>query len=333
MKTKLVRNLQKMLAVGVLVGLYVLFAVASAIKGTNFLSTSTLTNILDCSYYVGMMAIGTTFVIISGGIDLSIGAMMMCGGLVAGVLFSRGVPILLSLFVGVLLCTTVGFINGLLIAKLRLAPFIATLGTMNVSIGLGAILTKVQTQRFPSIGMEGSWFKSLFFKINEGPLADTFLKGFPVGILWLLLATFFANFLLRKTRLGRYTYAIGSNEEAVRLSGVNVDKWKIAIYTICGFFCGLSSIWYAATYTSLIPSTGGDMNMGGIAAVIIGGTSMSGGSGSLTGTLIGVFIMSVLKQGLMALGLQSHWQTFFMGVVVVLAVMLDNYRNKVANKI
>ena len=140
-----------------------------------------------------------------------------------------------------------------------------------------------------------------------------------------------AKLLLNKTRFGRYTYAIGSNEESVRLSGVNVIKWKTLVYTVCGFFCGLSAIVYAATYTTIIPGTGNGLEMNAIAAVIIGGTSMSGGIGTMSGTLIGALLMSVLKTGLMSMGLQGHFQTFFTGLVVILAVLLDIYRNKKAS--
>ena len=148
----------------------------------------------------------------------------------------------------------------------------------------------------------------------------------------LYLLARFAAFLLNKTRFGRYVYAIGSNEEATRLSGVNVSKYKILAYMVCGLFSGLGAILFAATYTTATPGTGNGFETYAIAAVIIGGTSMAGGSGTMVGTLIGIFIMAVLRAGLSSMGLQSHWQTFFTGVVVIGAVLMDNLRTRAGQR-
>ena len=139
--------------------------------------------------------------------------------------------------------------------------------------------------------------------------------------------------ILHKTKFGRYVYAIGSNEEATRLSGIKVDNWKVAVYTLSGFFIGMCALFYAAAYTTITPGTGAGQEMNGITGVIIGGTSMSGGSGTMVGTLIGVFIMSVLKTGLANCGLQAPWQTFLTGAVVIGAVLLDIARTKAANRV
>ena len=223
----------------------------------------------------------------------------------------------------------VGFINGTLVARLELPPFIATLGTQMMSMGLGSIITKVQSQTWPTATAEvGAWFKKVFIR------ADIFgVKGFPVGAFWLFGFFIIAALILHKTKFGRYTYAIGSNEEAARLSGINVDSWKVAVYTLSGFFIGMAGIFYAAAYTTITPGTGNGLEMNGITGVIIGGTSMSGGSGTMVGTLIGVFIMSVLKNGLSSCGLQAPWQTFLTGVVVIGAVLLDIARTKAANRV
>jgi len=311
-------DIQKLLAPAALVILYIGFC----ILGTNFFSTATLVSILDSTYYVGLMAFGITFVIITGGIDLSIGTNMMMAALLGGYLYTKGMSIWVCLAVAVCISTIVGFINGTLISRLKLPPFIATLGVMMMTQGFGSIITKVQTQRFPSSFDPDGAYKAVFYKTTG---------GFPSGIVYMLLFFVVALFLLNKTRFGRYTYAIGSNEEAVRLSGVNTAFWKTLVYTVCGFFCGLSSIVYAATYTTIIPGTGNGLEMNAIAAVIIGGTSMSGGVGTMSGTLIGALLMSVLKTGLMSMGLQGHFQTFFTGLVVILAVLLDIYRNKKAS--
>lgn len=318
-------DFQKLLAPAALVILYIIFS----FFGTNFFSTSTLVSIMDSTYYVGFMAFGITFVIITGGIDLSIGTNMMMSALISGYLYTLGLNIWLCLFLILVISTTVGFINGSLISRLKLPPFIATLGMMMMTQGFGSIITKVQTQRFPSAFDADGAYKAFFYKTAS---SEAFPTGFPSGIVYLGVFFLVALFLLNRTRFGRYTYAIGSNEEAVRLSGVSVIKWKTLVYTVCGFFCGLSAIVYAATYTTIIPGTGNGLEMNAIAAVIIGGTSMAGGVGTMTGTLIGAFLMSVLKNGLMSMGLQGHFQTFFTGLVVILAVLLDIYRNKKASE-
>ena len=258
---KLGRNkldIQKVLAPAALVILYIFFSFA----GNNFFTLDTFKNILESSYYIGFMAFGVTFIIITGGIDLSLGTVMMCSALLGAYVFkqlqwSLVAALLVTLGVGVFF----GFLNGIFVAKLKLPPFISTLGTMMMSQG------------------------------------------------------------------------IGSNEEAARLSGINVDNWKVAVYTLSGFFVGMAGIMYAAAYTTITPGTGNGQEMNGITGVVIGGTSMSGGSGTMAGTLIGVFIMAVLKNGLSACGLQAPWQTFFTGLVVIGAVLLDIYRTKAANKV
>ncbi len=314
-------DFNKILAPMVLVILYIFFS----IFGTNFFSKDYLINILDASYYIGFMAIGVTFVIITGGIDLSLGTNMMCAALLGGMAYNTWHwPMGLCLLFVIFVSTVIGFLNGLMISYLDLPPFIATLGTQMMGMGFGAIVTKVQTMRYPTFGTADGWFKNVFYKTTG---------GFPVGMFWLFGFALLAWVILNKTRFGRYTFAIGSNREAARLSGIKTKRWLTAVYTFCGVCSGLAGIFYAAVYTSIIPSTGNGQEMWGIAGVVIGGTSMSGGVGTLAGSIIGVFVMSVLKQGLMSMGLQSHWQTFFTGLVVVGAVLLDQYRVKSANRI
>ena len=313
-------QLQKLLAFGALIILYLFFAVA----GRNFVNIATTLNILASSYFVGFLAIGVTFVIVTGGIDLSIGTVMMCSALVGGLLYRQhGVPLWLCLIVVVLVGTTFGLFNGLMITKLELPPFISTLGTMMVSAGLGSILTNSRSQTYPSLLEADAWFGRVF--LREG--------NFPVGAIWLAVFFVLALILLNRTKLGRYTYAIGSNEEAVRLSGVKASNWKCLVYVISGFFAGLGAVFFAAAYTTIIPGTGQGTELQAIAAVVIGGTSLSGGVGSLTGTIIGVFIMSVLRIGLMSMGLPAPFQVFFTGIVVIGAVLLDIQRTKRANQV
>ena len=311
---------QKLLAPAALVILYIFFA----IFGKNFFSYEGLKQIFQSSYYIGFMAAGVTFVIITGGIDLSIGTVMMCSALIGGLAFSNwGWPVWLALFLVPLVGLFFGFVNGILVAKLKLPPFIATLGTMLVSQGFGSIVSGVRTMYYPTVGSPDQWFRSVFYIHGD----------FWVGAIWLLGAYFLAAFLLNKTRFGRYNFAIGSNEEAARLSGIRVDNWKIAIHAVCGLFAGLAGIFYGAAYTTITPGKGNGEELNAIAGVVIGGTSMSGGSGTMAGTLIGVLIMATLKKGLSSVGLQAHWQTFFTGFVVIGAVLLDNARNRAANRV
>lgn len=317
-------ELQKLLAPAALVILFVFFFFY-AVFGNNVNPLMFITNILEAAYFVGFLALGVTFAIITGGIDLSIGTIMMCGALIGGYMYNAlGVPLIVAIIITILIPTGFGLLNGLMIARLKLPAFIATLGTMMISQGLGSIVTSVQTQRWPTAAETDGWFKSVFLK------TDT---GFPTGVIWLIGFFLLAMFLLNKTKFGKYTFAIGSNEEAARLSGVNTSKWLTLVYVVNGMFCGFAAIMYGAAYTTILPGTGNGLELQGIAAVVIGGTSLAGGVGSMSGTLIGVFIMAVLKQGLTAIGLQPQWQTFFVGVVVILAVLMDIYRQKSANKV
>lgn len=312
-------EMQKLLAPAALVILFAFFSLCS----DSFFTTYTMQTILENSYYVGFLAFGVTFVIMTGGIDLSLGTNMICSALIGCYFYSRGMPLWLAIWTVPMIAALIGLLNGVLIAKLKLPPFIATLGTQMITMGLGQIVTGVTTQYYPTIGSANTWFKTALFRANS----------FPIGACFLFAAFLVSLFILNRTKFGRYTLAIGSNEEAARLSGVNTDRWKISVYVVCGLFVGLAGLFYAAVNTVIIPGTGSGQEVNGIAAVVIGGTSMSGGSGTMVGTVIGVFIMSVLKSGLSSVGLQSHWQTFFTGFVVIGAVLLDQLRTASGQKV
>ena len=313
-------DFQKLLAPAALVILFGFFMIA----GESFRTMTTMKAILENSYYIGFLAFGVTFVIMTGGIDLSLGTNMICSALIGCYAYSTlGLPLWLAVWLVPVIAMFFGFMNGVMIAKLKLPPFIATLGTQMITIGAGQIVTGVKTQYYPTIGSANTWFKTATFRVGS----------FPIGVMYLLVAFVVALILINKTKFGRYTLAIGSNEEAARLSGVNTDRWKIIVYTVCGLFVGFAGIMYASVNTVIIPGYGSGQELNGIAAVVIGGTSMAGGSGSIVGTLIGVFIMSVLKSGLTSVGLQSHWQTFFTGFVVIGAVLLDQLRTASAQKV
>ncbi len=310
-------GMQKLIALSALVVLYCFFAVSSA----SFRSTDTLVSILDASYYIGFMAIGVTFVIITGGIDLSIGTVMMCSAIIGGTLFNKvGIPLALSLLIAIFCGTLFGLINGLMVTRMKLPAFIATLGTMMISRGLSSIVSNVQSTTFPLRSSADGWYKNIF-RVEIGG------KVFPVGFFVLIFFAILAAIILNKTKIGRYIFAIGSNSEATRLSGVDVNKWQTLAYIISGTFAGIAGVAYAATYTTLLPGIGNGFELDAIAGVVVGGTSMAGGVGSILGTFIGVFIMSVLKIGLPYIDLQPHYQIFITGFVVIAAVYIDVRRN------
>ena len=317
-------DMQKVLAPAALVILYILFAIV----GENFFTWDTAENILQSAYYIGFMAFGVTFIIITGGIDLSLGTVMMCSALIGAYSFNAwGLPLGVGVIITLAVAMFFGLMNGLMIAKLGLPPFIATLGSQMVSMGIGSIITKVQAQTWPAASAEvGGWFKKVLVRIKVFDMI-------PIGAIWLLVFFVIACLILHKSKFGRYLYAIGSNEEAARLSGINTANWKIGAYVLSGFFVGMAALFYAAVYSTITPGTGAGQEMHGITGVIVGGTSMAGGSGTMVGTLIGVFIMSVLKNGLPACGLQAPWQNFFTGIVVIGAVLLDIQRTKAAAKV
>lgn len=307
---------QKLVAIVALIVLTAFFAIASP----NFRTVQTFISILDASYYIGFMAIGVTFVIITGGIDLSIGTVMVCSSLIAGTLYLKaGVPLAVCLIIGILVGAFFGAINGFMVSVMELPAFIATLGTMMVTRGLGSIVTNTESVTYPLRTSPDGWYKSIF---RTGS-TEMFPAGIPTGFILLIVCAIIMAIFLNKTRPGRYILSLGSNKEATRLSGVNVKKWESLAYIISGTLAGIAGVSYVAIYSTLQPGTGNGFELDAIAGVVIGGTSLSGGVGSIAGTLIGVFIMSVLKTGLPFIGLQPHYQLFITGFVLVFAVYAD----------
>jgi len=282
-----------------------------------------------------ILALGVTFVIATGGIDLSIGTVCIGSSVLAGAICRTGVNLdegILWLTIPVILLTGLAFglLNGFLVAKCKIAPFIATLGTMLVSRGLTAVISEAVRKtsaavKYPPTG----WFQKVF----------TNYEGFPIGIIWVLGLTVICMIVMYKTKIGRYILAIGSNEEATRLSGINVDKYKIIAYAIGGFFAGLAALFYTASNPSLNIASGNGMELDAIAGVYIGGTSTTGGAASIAGTILGSVILVVIRQGLnMALSggsvVSATNITYAVtGVIVVGAVLLDVLKKKAANKV
>lgn len=308
------RQLQQSLAFGALIILFVFFSLASP----NFLTWSNISGILLSTAVIGIMALGTTFVIITGGIDLSIGTGMTLSAVMTGLLIVNfGLPVWLGIIGGVATGALIGLVNGLNVAILGLPPFIATLAMMMVAQGLSLILSGVKPIYFSNVAPN---FKDTAI--------GSIIPGLPNAVVITALLALFAAFMLGKTLLGRYTYAIGSNEEAVRLSGVDTKKWKIAIYSFAGIFTGFAGVIIAARLDSAQPQIGMGYELQAIAAVIIGGTSLMGGRGTILGTVIGALIMSVVINGLRILSIQTEWQTVVVGLVILLAVYADNLRTK-----
>ncbi|MFT3984027.1 MAG: ABC transporter permease [Lachnospiraceae bacterium] len=311
-------GVQKVVVVLVLLALFLFFCIMSPA----FRTYATILSIFDYSYYITFMAIGVTFALITGGVDLSIGTGMICYGLLGGYLIThKGAPVFVGILVAIITAMIFGLVNGILVAVLNLPPFIATLGTMMVVRGLGSIFTGGVSITWPPAGTDLGWFRNIF-KIDIGS------TKLPLGFLWVLLLVILMTVILNKSKIGRYIIAIGSNKEATRLSGVNVVKYQISAYVISGLFTGFAAIAYAATFQAIAPGTGAGLELDAIGGAIIGGTSMTGGSGSIVGTLLGVFIMSMLKTGLPFIGLQANWQQIITGLVLIGAVMVDVIKNK-----
>ena len=247
---------------------------------------------------------------------------MVCYALIAGSLVrNNNLPVVLAMLLCIVLGIIVGAANGVLIGIMNLPPFLATLCTCMITRGLGSIIVGGFGISWPAAAAPGGWFRSTF-KIQSGG------QNIPIGFLWVILLVVVMTFVLNHTRIGRYTLAIGSNKEATRLSGVNVRFYHIAAYVICGFFAGLASIAYSAIFATVQPGSGAGFELEAIGGAIIGGVSMTGGVGSITGTLFGVFVICLLKTGLPFIGLTANWQQIITGFVLIAAVLVDILKRK-----
>jgi ribose transport system permease protein len=308
---------QKLLAFASLLVLMIFFSVASP----NFLQADNLVSILQSTAVNGVLAVACTFVIITGGIDLSVGTLMTFCAVMAGVFLTfLGMPLYAGIVAAIFFGALCGFTSGVLIAKLKIPPFIATLGMMMLLKGLSLVIS----------GTKPIYFNDTpeFSAISQDSLIGFFVPAAPIpnAVLILFLVAIAASIVLNRTLLGRYTFALGSNEEAVRLSGVNVAFWKIVVYSLNGAICGIAGLLIASRLNSAQPALGQGYELDAIAAVVIGGTSLSGGTGTILGTIIGAFIMSVLINGLRIMSVAQEWQTVVTGVIIILAVYTDILR-------
>jgi ribose transport system permease protein len=308
-------RLQQFLAFASLLVIFIVFAIASP----NFLTYGNVLAILYSTVVIGTLALGTTFVIITGGIDLSIGTgMALCAVMSGVIIVNLGIPLVLGVLGTIVFGGLIGLINGVNIAILKIPPFIATLAMMLVAQGLALVLSHSTPIYFNDV--------PAYSKISRGNL----IPNFPNAVIILAVVAVLAGVLLNKTILGRYTYSIGSNEDATALSGIDVRKWKIVVYTFAGLFTGLAGVMISARLGSAQPATGTGYELQAIAAVVIGGTSLAGGKGSIVGTVIGALIISVLNNGLQIMSIPQEWQNVILGCVILVAVYADMMRKKEA---
>lgn len=293
---------------------FIIFFVVMSVVSPQFATKGNIMNVLSQLSVVAIIAIGQTFVIVSGGIDLSVGMIICISGMLSGMLSGMYMAKTGNVFIGILIiigvAILVGIINGVLVGYLKVAAFIATLGTQSVCNSLAYTTSDGNSAAgFPQILSTMGNFK---------------VFGIRAYIYFMILLYIIMCWVMAKTKLGRFTYAIGSNTEAARLSGINVRFYKMMCYAICGLMCGFAGLVNMVRLMSVDPTTGTGLEMNAIASVVIGGVSMAGGKGTLVGTFIGVLIYQFLRNALNLLGINPFWQGFVTGIVIIVAVLADS---------
>jgi len=306
--------LQKAMAFAVLILLLLFFSIFAP----NFAAWNNMVNIMQATAVNGVLGVAVTFVIISAGIDLSVGTLMTFTAVMAGLICTNmGMPMGLGIIGAMISGAILGGVSGTVIAKMKIPPFIATLGMMQVSRGLALVLSDTHPIYFndtPNYGL-----------ISSESSISLLIPGLeiPNGVFVMFGVAIVGAIILNRTIMGRYIFALGSNEEAARLSGMNVDRWKIATYALSGLICGVAGLIISSRLNSAQPALGMGYELDAIAATVIGGTSLSGGRGTMMGTIIGAFIMSTLINGLRVMGVHEEWQIVVTGVIIVAAVYVD----------
>jgi len=291
------------------IGLIILVIVLSFLSDY-FFTVNNLLNIIRQVSIIAIMAFGMTFVILTGGIDLSVGSLLAVSAAVtAGLIINVGIFYLLVIPIGMLIGILLGGFSGLMVAKAKMPAFIVTLGMMTIARGLTLIYTD---------GRPISGFNEDFRFIGAGHIG-----GIPVPVIIMLIILFICYITLKKTPYGRYVYAIGGNEEAAKLSGINVDRIKMSVYALSGLLSAISGIILASRLNSAQPTAGSGYELDAIATVVLGGTSLSGGQGGVIGTIIGALIIGVLNNGLNLLNVSSFYQQVAKGAVILIAVYID----------
>jgi len=304
------RLLQRLLP---FLSLTILF-VALSIASPYFLTANNLASVARQTAVFNTMALGMTIVIVAGGIDLSVGSILGLSGLVGTMALEAGYPIIVGVLIGIAVGTACGFLNGLMITRLRINAFIVTLGTLGIFRGLALIISNgLPVHRIPSG----------FAFLGEGNLLRV-----PFVVWLLVICAVVTHFVLENTRLGRYAFAIGSNQTAAIYAGIPVAFHTVAVYAIGGALTGLAGMIEASRLMTGQPTAGLGYELQAIAAVVIGGGSLNGGEGSVVGTLIGAFIMGLLSNGADLLNISNYWQQVIIGSVIILAVTLDEFRKR-----
>ena len=295
---------------GPLLGLFLIVIVITALN-PSFMTTDNILNILRQVSISALIAFGMTFVILTGGIDLSVGSTLALTGAIAASMLASGMDPVLTMFTALLIGAILGAINGVIIAKGKVAPFIATLATMTIFRGLTLVFT------------EGRPISDLGNEISFQMLGKGYFFGVPVPVVTMIVAFFALYFIMHKTTFGRRVYAVGGNEGAAKLSGINVDRIKIAVYSLTGMLAALSALILTSRLNSAQPTAGTSYELDAIAAVVLGGTSLTGGRGWIFGTLVGALIIGVLNNGLNLIGVSSFFQQVVKGLVILVAVLID----------
>ena len=296
------------------IALIILMAVITIIN-SNFLTANNLLNLLLQVTSNALIAFGMTFVILTGGIDLSVGSILALSSALTAGLLGSGMPVTLAILISLILGCILGMMNGLLISYGKLAPFIVTLATMTIFRGA----TLVYTNGNPiTKGLSDTF---LFQFLGQG-----YIVGIPFPVIIMFIVFIVLYVLLHKTAFGKSVYAIGGNEKAAYISGVKLNKVKIIIYSISGIMALISGLIITSRLSSAQPTAGASYEMDAIAAVVLGGTSLSGGKGRILGTLIGALIIGVLNNGLNIIGVSAFWQQVVKGVVILIAVLIDRFK-------
>jgi len=291
---------------------FIIICAALAILSPVFLTRNNILNVIRQTSIYGIMAVGMTFVILTGGIDLSVGSVLALSGAICAGLLKGGSSMFVAIVAAIGVGVACGLVNGLFITKARIPPFVVTLGMTNIARGLTLIYTK---------GYPVSGFSPAFREIGGG-----YVAGIPIPIIIFLSIVLIAYVVLSQTKLGRYTYAIGGNEETVKLSGVNSSNYKTLVYVISGLTCAISALILTARLNSAEPIAGTGYETDVIAAVCIGGASMSGGRGSVWGSLLGALLIGVLNNGMNLLGVSPYFQQVVKGLIIICAVWLDKMK-------
>lgn len=296
---------------GVLIIMYIFLCFMSPV----FFTVRNMTNILSSVGFTAILALGQTFVMLTGGIDLSVGSVLGISSMLGAMTLVRTGSIIAAILVALLVGGLVGLFNGVMVSYFKLPAFVVTLGTMKICRSADYLISDGH-----SVNKLGDTFKSI--------AGAEIFKGFRVYYVGIIILFIVIGWVLANTKLGRYTYSIGSNDTATRLAGVNTKKFRLYPYIISGVLAGLGGILMASRFGAVDPNYGTDYEMNTLAAVVVGGCAMTGGKGTIIGTAVGVILMGVLNNGLDISGISPYWQGVAVGIVLIVALLFDFFTDK-----